>query len=899
MKKLNFIVASLFAATLLATPACNKEDIEGPTPPPQPCDTCDGPEWIIKGYINDALGFYEHLCEARNYQAEESNFFAKKAAELFQVLKSQKTTKSYSPTDINSDDYSIGNFVYNTNSQYNITQEDTPLPSWEQTAYGGSYLNTQTEIVTFNGKTYLLVVMSKRGHQPGEYFGNTGGGEGFLKWGTLYESDIASHTTYSKTDEYVWLVHEIKLDTGAEILYPLIINNKSQRSYTNPIIITSKKGLVVSNWQYITEARSVYGTVCGTEVKCSSKNNDNYNLSNDLSCVGYCKTWSDSIFNIKLGSSGHAWDWFANRSYDSRFATYPNGSTEPPREGDIIAMHGKGSTGHVVVIYYVDYQNGKVYIAHQNGGKGKDCPPIGCALDLICENGTYTIKDNIIRSYIIDGWIRRRADPDHFKHPVVIDEEDLAISQCAINEEDIDKGDSREFTEGDDIKIVAWANATGKFTISVNGEPHDGTNYTIKKAQPGKYDVSVWIEADGKKSDEYTFTINVKEKEGQGEIPAITKCTINGSEMNKNACNSIDYNDNEEYLVKVTTNSGYQTKILFNKTVYDYPSDSYLPLNIGDNDISIWNERDGQKSKTYDFTINVKEKGGPINVIIESNIASGTYLPQIVEKSIIKFDYNNTTISLRDNQDLRVKYVYEGSKIYMIAEKKYGNFVADGVAMLCKNGFSSRVEKKNYSDGDKEVKFEIDPNSITDKTEYRIVLVTDFVAENGSQYNAGYFTAPLVLNSANGDASRTYSVSPNGSYVKDITSKDWLDIPANWGNRHPDYLVQGNANCEATVKVTGISGNKVNITCSKDEGFRSSGKIYVFEGTTPENLWYGNILGEKSYRGNNQDTKIDLSFEVSHITKSTKFCVVFLSDKPWEDDTYRGYYTGTITVSPR
>ena len=249
MKKLNYLAATLFAATLLATPACHKDD----DIPPVKCDTCDidngeeiEPLWIIKGYINDALGFYEHLCEARNYQAEESNFFAKKAAELFQVLKSQKTTKSYSPTDINSDDYSIGNFVYNTNSQYNITQEDTPLPSWEQTAYGGSYLNTQTEIVTFNGKTYLLVVMSKRGHQPGEYFGNTGGGEGFLKWGTLYESDIASHTTYSKTDEYVWLVHEIKLDTGAEILYPLIINNKSQRSYTNPIIITSKKGLVVS-----------------------------------------------------------------------------------------------------------------------------------------------------------------------------------------------------------------------------------------------------------------------------------------------------------------------------------------------------------------------------------------------------------------------------------------------------------------------------------------------------------------------------------------------------------------------------------------------------------------------------------------------------------------------------
>ena len=277
------------------------------------------------------------------------------------------------------------------------------------------------------------------------------------------------------------------------------------------------------------------------------------------------------------------------------------------------------------------------------------------------------------------------------------------------------------------------------------------------------------------------------------------------------------------------------------------------------------------------------------------------YLPKVDHNAHIEFDYNNETITLRgcESADLDVKYETKENVITISAEKSTGKYMQAGTALLLKNGFSQIVQTKEYAAGQPSVSFDIDSKSITDNTEYRIALVTEFVADNGYRYRAGYYSAPLVLNPSSVDDARSYTVSPSiGSYVGDAEDNSTIDVKANWNNGRNPYYVTSSKNCDVQVKVMGINKNTISIKCIKEGGYILNGKIYVFQGISPQKLWHGNILGEKAYKGGYLQTDVDVEFDVSHITRSTKFCVVILPDDPDGNGDYYGYYTGTITVTP-
>ena len=223
---------------------------------------------------------------------------------------------------------------------------------------------------------------------------------------------------------------------------------------------------------------------------------------------------------------------------------------------------------------------------------------------------------------------------------------------------------------------------------------------------------------------------------------------------------------------------------------------------------------------------------------------------------------------------------------------------------MFKNGFKTVVGTKNYYSGDENVTFEIDPESITDITEYRIALIIEYTTKQGGKYRAGYYSAPVILNREGGDTERSYSINPSvGNTVPNPSSNRTYTIKDNWddqndfSNDFKKHYVENISGCNAKIKVLRISGDKITLRISKNEGFTSQGRIIVYEGTSIENIWFSNLLAEKGY--NSGATDIDITFDVSHLTGKSQFGIVILGNKPWDDNELHGYYSGTITVTPR
>lgn len=838
MKKLNYLAATLFAATLLATPACHKDDdiieplIEKDTdtiiigPPP------------IKNFPGYA--FYE----------SQNSKFDTYPSECTEIGKSEEWMACHNSGGLyTANPGAIATSLYKRDGDIITLRihkpDNTPLKYDGTAGISIGLPNSTKEVVSVPYKAGdLFVELSFTINGKGE-FGKDQSQPGYLH----------GYATY----------------------YPFTKGEDGSIYYSEPLKVWSKDALYKIN-SYKSGEVMMYCN--GVEVRCSGPNN-NVNPNNGSTsewCTKLPCRYYNELFGYNIIHYKNAQDWATDyTNFPSDLFDRIENINYNVRPNDIIVYFKDDGFGHIGIVMEV-YQD-KIKVVEQNGQT---------VIRELNYNNNGSVVWGLAHKII---FIRPRSLFGNEVKPHL----PPSITQCAINEEDIAKGDSREFTEGDDIKIVAWSNSNGKFTISVDGKDHNEPNYTIENAQPGEYPVSVWIEADGKKSDEYKFTINVKEKEGQGEveIPAITECTINGQGIIRNACNIINYNEDGEYSFNISTNGNYKTKIYLKETKYAYPTNTSFTLNPGDYSISIWNELDDRKSETFNFDITIKP---PVSVQIESNIPFGTEFPSVSENSFIYIKYNGEKIRLQGDEgcELSVKAVYEGNTIKFIAAK---SFRQDGVAVLYENGFTTKVDSKSYHQYDTEVIFEIDPKNITDKTEYRIALVTD-CNDNGYQYKAGYYTAPLVLNSVGNDANRSYSVSPStGRFLTDIASNNLKTIKAS--NNKPSYLVDGNAGCDTKIKVQSVNGNTVTLLCTKDGGFRVPGRMIVYEGSSPEQLWYGNIFAEKSYRGNNTQDEVTLKLDVSHITSSTKFGVVILSDEGDGNGTMYGYYTGTITVTPR
>lgn len=416
-------------------------------------------------------------------------------------------------------------------------------------------------------------------------------------------------------------------------------------------------------------------------------------------------------------------------------------------------------------------------------------------------------------------------------------------------------------------------------------------------------------------NDEYKVVCNNKALPNFGSSLFVDNC------FNTQSCVTL-FQGQPYLLVVLSNNSNYQGENLFQNggmaylqigTSYNSPLSHYRYYSPDDNYIWLAHKIDcctgniilpifeNKKGVSYytNYIIvqpkddRLKPDNNTPDDPVEVNLPS-------IQNAKIQFNYQGKEITLRGSSDadLNVKYKLKGNTILLSAEKSTGAYYQKGTALLLKNGLSQIVQTQEYKAGQKSIDFAIDSKTITSKTEYRIVLVTDFTADNGYKYKAGYYSSPLILNSNNSIANRLYTTEPSlGKYVKVIPSDQALTIKENWNNQNPRYYVTGNEGCEVNVKVVDINNHQIAIECEKEKGFFKNGKIYVFEGATPQNLWHGNILGEKAYKGSCGQTKVSLSFDVSHITSRTQFCVVILSDDPWDDGEYHGYYSGIISVN--
>lgn len=417
-------------------------------------------------------------------------------------------------------------------------------------------------------------------------------------------------------------------------------------------------------------------------------------------------------------------------------------------------------------------------------------------------------------------------------------------------------------------------------------------------------------------NDEYKVVCNNKALPNFGSSLFVDNC------FNTQSCVTL-FQGQPYLLVVLSNNSNYQGENLFQNggmaylqigTSYNSPLSHYRYYSPDDNYIwlahkidcctsniilPIFENKKGVSYYTNYIIVQPKDdrlkpdNNTPDN-LVEVNLPS-------IHNASIQFKYQGQEITLRgsNNADLNIKYKQKGNTITFSAEKSTGAYIQKGTALLLQNGFSQIVQTQEYKAGQHSIDFEIDSKSITDKTEYRIVLVTDFVADNGYKYKAGYYSAPLVLKPSSIETARSYTVSPSiGGYVGEAEDNSTIEVKANWNNGKNPYYVTSSENCDVQVKVVGVDKNTVSIKCIKEGGYILNGKIYVFQGISPQKLWHGNILGEKAYKGGYLQTDVDVEFDVSHITRSTKFCVVILPDDPDGNGNHYGYYTGTITVSP-
>ncbi len=856
MKTLKFLLAIMIAAALTTTVSCNKDDnddliivdppegkkdttIIEPPEPPQPPETEPTYPPTYLSYVDQNSKFDTYPSECTEIGKSEERMACHNSSGLYTANPGEIATSLYQRDG--------------DNLIFRIHKADNKAFKADGTAY--ICLGTPNEeralakVAYKEGDLYVEIAVTINGN--GEFGRN------------------ASQSGYQH---------------GFALYFPMTQGVNGDRYYATPLKVYSKDGLSKVNSHTNGE---VVMFVNGVEVRYAGTNNQ-VSGTNGSSATEWCTKlpfrYYKEVFGYTLYSYGNAKTW----SYD--YKNFPEdlfdrieNKNSAVRINDIIIYDKGDAFGHIGIVMevYPTY----IKVIEQNGGSV-------FVRELQIENGV------VVSSLGKKGITFMR--PHSLFGTEIIPPIPPEITACAIGSETIGKNSSFPVKAGENIEIKAVTESDCEIHFSVNNDLYIENEHNLYTQEGEKYTFSVWSELNGQKSETYDFIIVVQE-EGEVKAPAITQCTVNNNKVGNHSCaDAIEYGKNVTISATAESNDcDIKISVKGNDYNKEVTKKSYTFSNLepGDYSVEVWTEKDGKQSNKYEFSITIKEEEDPpVSVKIESNISFGSYLPSVSENSFIYIKYNGEKIRLQGDEgcELSVKAVYEGNTIKFIAAK---SFRQDGVAVLYENGFTTKVDSKSYHQYDTEVIFEIDSKNITDKTEYRIALVTD-CNDNGYKYKAGYYTAPLVLNRAGDDANRSYSVSPStGRFLTDIASNNLKTIKAS--NNKPSYLVDGNAGCDTKIKVQSVNGNTVTLLCTKDGGFRVPGRMIVYEGSSPEQLWYGNIFAEKSYRGNNTQDEVTLKLDVSHITSSTKFGVVILSDEGDGNGTMYGYYTGTITVTPR
>ncbi len=221
----------------------------------------------------------------------------------------------------------------------------------------------------------------------------------YLKFGSL-RGKIIAKKKYSAKAKSVTIYFLPDLETGVEVIYPMIIGDNGWRSYSNPIIFYSEP-MTNQNSTNLKKLGHVFGTVNGVEVKCNGVDSEgkinqtieDWRTVHIYQCVQFVRNYNNAQYGLNI-SGGDAGKWFTNSTVNKHFHAYKNGGSVAPMPGDVICFNG-----HVGII--IEVTSSYIKFAQQNGGRTQ---AIGEKIEFTKygSNG-YTLKN--WAGYYVQGWL--------------------------------------------------------------------------------------------------------------------------------------------------------------------------------------------------------------------------------------------------------------------------------------------------------------------------------------------------------------------------------------------------------------------------------------------------------------------------------------------------------------
>ena len=218
--------------------------------------------------------------------------------------------------------------------------------------------------------------------------------------------------------------------------------------------------------------------------------------------------------------------------------------------------------------------------------------------------------------------------------------EEPIISEVTVNKWKVKNGDTKNINEGENIEIEVTTDGECEIYISVDEDnPTNGPTHTILNPTPKDYNVSVWIEYEGQKSDPFNFIVRVDKDQPN---PEITSCYINDQPVNNGK--PITIKKSEGIKLKANAN------IVCDKIVVDDGREQYHCDNQSyffdsfscdrDNiEYTIYAIKDGKTSEYYKIEVIIEDDSQILTPQITSVIINGK-IP-VSNRSTKYFDYND------------------------------------------------------------------------------------------------------------------------------------------------------------------------------------------------------------------------------------------------------------------
>lgn len=440
MKKINVqkMIAFLIIGLLMmdGMVSCNKEDNATPNEKDtlgwgnEPINEIITIEQVLSESLYSELSNNSIINPYTNTLEEKAIQWADSIYKVMWQISSTKTTKSFEIVD----NSMMEDFIRNDNNRiYNYSEFKVENKTSNRFPIDNTYYHNDLIVIVrlFKNKTIevYLYPKAKEGFAAGGYL--------FLKLGQPNNGPIFSYRNpdgskagncvrYEKGMPYVFfrtniddlangdpreqedkemkkigekpLKHGIfklfPLEHGVMNIFPLILSDKQQRYYTNPIFIYSDEPGSRNNNIGLKEDRfgEPYGTINGVRVINDGSENKNSNLGkyHGMFQTFQCAELDMRFANLIFGKNSVQCD--ANTFHKNWTDGYHIEQTPfkiAPTEGDILELAIPADRMHVTVISKIDWEKKKVYVAQQNAA---GLEPILHESDLIEGNGGYKIK---------------------------------------------------------------------------------------------------------------------------------------------------------------------------------------------------------------------------------------------------------------------------------------------------------------------------------------------------------------------------------------------------------------------------------------------------------------------------------------------------------------------------